>query len=643
VNETPVFQSNTGRRWKLIKISAFIITAVVVGFSFYIVPRIFTVQPVSAFHATQPFSQINANHPPTESSAGSVATQMAGRNTPVIGKGPLIRILRVTDTGKEKITSDPFTGARVGTINAGDSSKVRGYTYVIERYGYTTGKHIALTFDDGPDPVYSAPILDVLSQYGAPSTFFVVGTNVVKYPDIAKRMVNEGHALSNHTYDHKDPETLNDFARATEINMSQRTIRAATQTNPAFFRVPYGGNTDQTLRESAKGILTSQQLGYIMASYDYDTNDWQFNSGFKPELPDFDGQDMVVLLHDAGGDRQHTVEYLKKFIPAAKAKGYTFTTLNHLYAQTPSLVPTVTANLADHTTLAASQALFVWPKNLIGYLFILTAWSMFVALVVNVTLATIQVKRTQYKRRANHYNPKVTIIVPAYNEARVLAGGVRSLLKSHYKNYEILIVDDGSTDDTWAVAKQLAKRYKRVRAIHQKNGSKASAINNGVKKSKGEIIIGVDADTVFLPQTVTRLIRHFVDPTVGAVAGSVKVGNAGSFLTTWQALEYIVSINLERNAQALLGAIVIVPGACGAWRKEALLRAGGYSRATLAEDCDLTLSVHRVGYKVLQDNSAVAYTEAPEAIEPFIKQRFRWMFGSIQALWKHRDMMLKYR
>jgi biofilm PGA synthesis N-glycosyltransferase PgaC len=208
---------------------------------------------------------------------------------------------------------------------------------------------------------------------------------------------------------------------------------------------------------------------------------------------------------------------------------------------------------------------------------------------------------------------------------------------------EVVIVDDGSKDGTGKVAADLARRYKRVHAFTKANGGKSSGLNFGIKHARGEIIIGIDADTVFLPATVTRLVRHFIDPEVGAVAGNVKVGNIQNMVTRWQMLDYIIGIYIERNAQAALGSVLIVPGACGAWRKSVVLAAGGYKHVTLAEDFDLTLSVHRLGYKVLQDNTAISYTEAPDNLQALTKQRFRWLYGTMQAFWKHRDMMFRRR
>jgi cellulose synthase/poly-beta-1,6-N-acetylglucosamine synthase-like glycosyltransferase len=168
-------------------------------------------------------------------------------------------------------------------------------------------------------------------------------------------------------------------------------------------------------------------------------------------------------------------------------------------------------------------------------------------------------------------------------------------------------------------------------------------LNRGLAEAKGEVVVALDADTYFQADSVSKLLRWFVDPAVGAVAGNAKVGNRINVITRWQALEYVTSQNLERRALATLGCITVVPGAIGAWRRESLQKLGGFPTDTLAEDQDLTISLLRAGYKVLYDSSAVAWTEAPDTVRGLIRQRFRWAFGTLQCLWKHREVMLKPR
>jgi biofilm PGA synthesis N-glycosyltransferase PgaC len=356
-------------------------------------------------------------------------------------------------------------------------------------------------------------------------------------------------------------------------------------------------------------------------------------------MPKFDGQSMVVLMHDGGGDRSRTLPYLAHFITTARHHGYRFVTVNEMYRPSQLQSP-ATITTADRAAVYAGSAYLVWPHLLVSKLFLVTIAAAVLTMLMNVILAAVRIRRVEYKRRRAGYAPLISVIVPAYNESAVLAKTVTSLRRSRYRNFEIIIVDDGSTDDTWATAQTLVS-YPRVLAYHKTNGGKSSALNFGIRQATGSIIVAVDADTIFQPNTLNKLVRHFVDMSVGAVAGAVKVGNALSPLSRWQALDYTIGIYVERNAQALLGAVMIVPGACGAWRKSALLAAGGFSAMTLAEDFDMTLALHQLGYKIVQDNEAIARTEVPLELSSLVKQRFRWIFGSVQTFWKHRCLLFR--
>jgi peptidoglycan-N-acetylglucosamine deacetylase len=205
---------------------------------------------------------------------------------------------------------------------------------------------------------------------------------------------------------------------------------------------------------------------------------------------------------------------------------------------------------------------------------------------------------------------------------------------------EIIVIDDESTDRTSEVVRRSYSTVDRV-ALHRKpNGGKAAALNHGLARTNAEIIVAIDADTVLLPDAIELLVAHFQDPSVGAVAGKVVVGNQNNLMTRFQALEYILSQNLDRRAFELFNAIGVVPGAIGAWRKQALVEAGGYSHDTLAEDADITLALERRGWKVISEPRAHALTEAPETVGAFLKQRFRWMFGTLQVAYKHAGVML---
>jgi GT2 family glycosyltransferase len=237
----------------------------------------------------------------------------------------------------------------------------------------------------------------------------------------------------------------------------------------------------------------------------------------------------------------------------------------------------------------------------------------------------------------------VTVIIPAYNEERVIEASVHRILASDYPELDVIVADDGSKDRTSAIVAQAFGQEPRVRLMTLTNGGKASALNRALAAADGEIIVALDADTQFEPQTIGKLVRWFEKPEIGAVAGNAKVGNRVNLVTRWQAVEYVTAQNIERRALTRFDAIMVVPGAVGAWRREALNDVGGYPEDTLAEDQDLTIAIQREGWKIAYDEDAVAWTEAPETLRALGKQRFRWAFGTLQCLWKHRVIMARQR
>jgi cellulose synthase/poly-beta-1,6-N-acetylglucosamine synthase-like glycosyltransferase len=242
------------------------------------------------------------------------------------------------------------------------------------------------------------------------------------------------------------------------------------------------------------------------------------------------------------------------------------------------------------------------------------------------------------------FTPPVAVIVPAYNESNVIVRTVESLLRQDYPApLEVIVVDDGSPDDTYAVASQAFASRDNVRVLRKANGGKASALNYGIEHSSSSIVVCVDADTQFETHTVRSLVAPLVDAHVGAVAGNAKVGNRVNLVTRWQALEYVTSQNLDRRAFALLDCITVIPGAIGAWRREAVLAVGGFTSDTLAEDQDLTIRLRKAGHTIAYAEEAIAWTEAPDTLGALGKQRFRWSFGTLQCAWKHKDTLLRPR
>ena len=200
------------------------------------------------------------------------------------------------------------------------------------------------------------------------------------------------------------------------------------------------------------------------------------------------------------------------------------------------------------------------------------------------------------------YRPEVAVLIPAYNEEKVIERTVRAALDSDYPNLRVIVIDDGSNDARWKLRAQRFQQEEaagRVLMLTKPNSGKAEALNFGLEHLDGEeIFVGIDADTVIAPDAISLLVPHFLDPKVGAIAGNAKVGNRVNLWTRWQALEYITSQNFERRALNTLGAVSVVPGAIGAWRVSAVREAGGYHTDTVAEDADLTMALLRRGYRV---------------------------------------------
>jgi poly-beta-1,6 N-acetyl-D-glucosamine synthase len=256
-------------------------------------------------------------------------------------------------------------------------------------------------------------------------------------------------------------------------------------------------------------------------------------------------------------------------------------------------------------------------------------------------MAIIQYRKSKKEKlilSKTKFTPPVSIIVPAYNEEINAVNTISNLLQQDYPGLEIIFVDDGSADGTYNKVKTAFADQSQVKVLTKPNGGKASALNFGMVQSSNEYVICIDADTQLHHNAVSQLMKHFSQsPSVGAVAGNVKVGNVKNVLTRWQSIEYITAQNFDRRAFDLINGITVVPGAIGAFRKEAIAKAGGFTTDTLAEDCDLTIRILRVGYTVRNCTEAIAVTEAPETVKQFMKQRFRWTYGIMQSFWKNRD------
>jgi cellulose synthase/poly-beta-1,6-N-acetylglucosamine synthase-like glycosyltransferase len=352
----------------------------------------------------------------------------------------------------------------------------------------------------------------------------------------------------------------------------------------------------------------------------------------------------TILLHDAGGDRSQTVTALPLLIDQVRARGYQFVPASQLIGLTrdqamPPLAPTISL-LTDRVVFLAVS----WLGRALYYAFLAAIWLGVSRLFFLVGLSLWNARRdAEAENGAMGETLHVSVIVPAYNEEKVIVATVERILKSDHQDLDVIAVDDGSQDNTSAVLRAAFGENQRVTLVRIVNSGKAAALNIGLERATGDILVALDADTQFQRDTIPRLVRWFSDPEIGAVAGNAKVGNRINMITRWQALEYIVAQNLERRALATLGTLTVIPGAVGAWRKSVLKEMGGFRSDTLAEDQDLTIGIQAKGYRVRFDSSAIAWTEAPSTFRGLARQRFRWAFGTLQCLWKYRAMTLNPR
>jgi len=537
--------------------------------------------------------------------------------------------------------------------------------YVIRKFAEDTikgsGHKLILTFDDGPSEQWTPQILDILEREKVPATFFVVGINAEQNIPILQREFKDGFEIGNHTFTHNNIADMSLSRAGLEMKLTRLLIESITGHSTILFRAPYNADSEPQTFEELAPIERSRSENYLTINESIDPNDWApgvtadsiFQRVVKQEES---GNASIILLHDAGGEsRRATVEALPRIIKYFRERGYVFTTVADLMGKTREEVMPAIASSRDSWTRKFNFFLAeagYWSGHILFSLFIIGIVLSIGRIVLMAVLASIQ-KSKETKLRSKDFPgflfsdkgtwPLVSVIVPAYNEQVNAIRTVKSLLAQDYPNLEIIFVDDGSKDQTYSEVQEHFITNTHVRVYTKANGGKASALNFGIQKSNADFVVCIDADTQLKTDAVTELMRKFDNKNVAAVAGNVKVGNQVNMITRWQSIEYVTSQNFDRRAFDLLNCITVVPGAIGAFRKDAVLIAGGFTTDTLAEDCDLTMRLHIHGYSIRNCNSAISYTEAPETFRQFLKQRFRWSFGVMQCFWKHRRAVFNPR
>lgn len=542
-----------------------------------------------------------------------------------------------------------FVGACIGALvytALAFPPTAAAYSYTNREEDAQYQKTIALTFDDGPHPKYTEEVLAILEAEQVPATFFLIGESVVAHPNIARSIVDRGFEIGNHSFTHSTEVQSSRNRLRNELIATDRVIRDATGRSPILFRPPMLENVDvgefDGARIAEEELRWAEDLGYVVVGANLDTQDWNVGVGeadlilarIEDRLPE--SGPIVLLMHEEAGDGA-SLEALRAFIPEMKARGYRFVFVSEYFGLTPhETMPEGAASTLDSFLIAGAKALVFGTSTfnrvvlVISIFGLLRLWSI---LALRRTLTPFA-----YSTRASVRRRAISVIIPAYNEAANIDATVRSVFASMGSHDELIVVDDGSTDGTLAIVRDLQRFFgERLRVLAKENGgTKGAALQYALPFARNEIMVCIDADTIIDGEALTILARHFDDERVGAVAGKVYPAHIRSLLGVFQYLEYIQGQNLDKAVFAAGNAINVVPGAIGAWRATAVAEAGGYSLDTVVEDQDLTLALLTHGWRIQFDPDAKAYTETPDTVQQFFRQRYRWVYGTIQCIWKYR-------
>jgi cellulose synthase/poly-beta-1,6-N-acetylglucosamine synthase-like glycosyltransferase/peptidoglycan/xylan/chitin deacetylase (PgdA/CDA1 family) len=581
-----------------------------------------------------------------------------GHDLDIEGEGDIMRVTGLPKPGKRTVTIDADEKDPRKKLIVDEHMDVYPRTYTVEYYGYHPNQ-VAISFDDGPDPKWTPRILDILKQKGVKGTFFLIGAEAAENIGLMQRIAREGNEIGNHTYTHPDISEISQQQTDLQIKLTERLFASKLNVQPLYFRPPYDIDEEPETDDQAAPIVPIQNEGYIVIGSKIDTNDWNEHPRKSPQeiaqsvldflqlmktKPQFRGS--VILMHDGGGDRSVTVAALPVLIDTLRAHGYTIVPVSALMGKTTAdVMPKLTFRqflraMPDSVAFSGVQIV----GRFIVYVFFVGDILMGARLLLIGVLAIIDRLRKPHAKASPGFNPRVAVLIPAFNEELVIVRTIRSVLNSDYKNLHIIVIDDGSPDRTAEVAREAYAAEiaaGRVQVLSKPNGGKAAALNFALDRLTEEIYVGIDADTVIATDAISKLIPHFEDPRIGAMAGNAKVGNRVNLWTRWQALEYITSQNFERRALDLFHVVTVVPGAIGAWRTAPVKAAGGYPINTVAEDADLTMNLLEQGFRVDYEDRSLAFTEAPIDAKGLMRQRFRWSFGTLQAVWKHRAAFVR--
>ena len=593
--------------------------------------------------------------PSSPDSLHALSSVQPGHDIDIEGEGDIMRVTGLPQQGKRTVTIDTDEPDPHKKLIVDEHMDIYPRTYTVEYYGYRPNE-VAISFDDGPDPKWTPKILDILKQKHVNGTFMLIGAEAAENIGLMQRVVREGNEVGNHTYTHPDISDISPQQLDLQVKLTERLFASKLGVQPLYFRPPYDIDEEPDTDDQAAPIVRVQNEGYIVIGSKIDTDDWDEHPRKYPgeivasvlaqlqtmkTKPQFRGS--IILMHDGGGNRQATVDALPVLIDALRAHGYTIVPVSALMGKTTAQVmPPLT--LWQHLRALPDSIAFSGVQligNFIVMVFFVGDVLMSARLIVIGIFAIIDRLRKPHSKASPGFNPRVAVLIPAYNEETVIVRTIRSVLNSDYSNLHIIVIDDGSLDRTAEVAREAYAAEPRVQVLSKPTGGKAAALNFALDRLEEDIYVGIDADTVIAADAISKLIPHFEDPRIGAMAGNAKVGNRVNLWTRWQALEYITSQNFERRALDLFHVVTVVPGAIGAWRTAPVKAAGGYPLNTVAEDADLTMNLLEQGFKVDYEDRSLAFTEAPIDAKGLKRQRFRWSFGTLQAVWKHRAAFVR--
>jgi cellulose synthase/poly-beta-1,6-N-acetylglucosamine synthase-like glycosyltransferase len=479
---------------------------------------------------------------------------------------------------------------------------------------------VALTFDGGPDPVWTPRLLELLKRNRARATFFLHGAQAARHPELVRRIRAEGHEIGSNTYTGAVLGESSAPRFRSELELTQSALAGATGLRTNLLRMPRTTTPETLCGPEWQAARRAAGYGYVLVAADKGAR--KPAQGIVRQLSQTESAYLEArrLLNNPTVDRFTTVSDGLKLVPYAS----------------PSLTQRwLGQGLIQVTSLGqAFSTAMIWILGVAGGLGVLR-------LLLLALFARAHVRRLErFSTGApwmREVSGPVTVLVPAYNEEAGIGSTLRSLLDSTHRELQVVVIDDGSSDRTADIAENMGDA--RVEVVRQSNSGKAAALNTGLAHARYDIVVMVDADTVFEPDAIERIVQPLAHPAVGAVSGNTKVGNRRTLLARWQHLEYVFGFNLDRRMFEVLECMPTVPGAIGAFRRDAVIGVGGVSEDTLAEDTDLTMALWRAGWRVLYEESAVAWTEVPTSLRQLWRQRYRWCYGTLQAMWKHRGAL----